>query len=58
MNQHSFDITDLSTPDLETIVGILRKYSQDTAELAEAGEFRFSASGVAASTPASGSRRR
>lgn len=50
VNQQSLDITHVSTDDLEAIVGILRKYSQDAAELAESGEFRFSVGSAAASS--------
>jgi hypothetical protein len=36
---YAFDISDLSTPDLEAIADVLRKYSQEAAELAEGGSF-------------------
>jgi len=54
VNQHSLDITHMSTPDLEAMAEIVRKYSQDAAELAESGELRLGVGSI----ETSGSRRR
>ena len=46
----SFDISDLSTPDLEAIAAILHKYSQDAAGLAASGKLRLGAGSAVASS--------
>jgi hypothetical protein len=40
---HSFDISYLSTTDLEAMAAILSKYSPEVAEQAESGELRLGA---------------
>ena len=47
---HSFDISYLSTPDLEAMAAILSKYSPEVAEQAESGELRLGAGSVEVAT--------